>query len=267
MDVIRLHWTVHPLKDQEWYDGEVERLKDEETIAAELDINYEKSVKAVIYKEFKDAHIFEEPFTPNPHLPVVRTLDYGKTCACIFSQKDQFGNVTFFHEILLINSENPTNKLGQAIESYSADLKCAGFNDHDDPAGSHDNYNNSDETSFKIVQKYGINPDHSVSGSDSKRRLNRIEMTKHLLSEFPNGKPKLKFHSSMTNTIDAFRFGYRYDEDPRTKEVKDTICEEHPYEDVMDCVGMTLMEELTVESQSTAKVIRSRRSRNRYTGY
>lgn len=267
MDVIRLHWPIHPLKDEAWYEQEKARLKDEDIIAAELDINYEKSVRSIVFKEFQDSHIFEEPFTPNPKLPVIRTLDYGKTCACVFSQKDNFGRVTFFKEIVLIDVANPTDKLGAAIQSYSAEIKCAGFYDHDDPAGSHDNYNNADETSYQIVQKYGINPTHFVSGSDSKRRRNRIDMLKHLLSEFPEGKPKLRFHQSMIHTIEAFRFGYRYDEDPRTREIKDSIKEEHPFEDVMDCVGMTVMEQLTVQSGIDAKVIKSPRIRNKYTGY
>jgi hypothetical protein len=264
-EIISMLWHDHPEMTKEWYEGEVNRLPSDE-VAREIDINYSLSARGIIYKEFKDAHILRGKFTPSPHKKVIRFLDYGKTCAGLFSQKDEWGGITFFHEIVLIDETNPTNKLGAQIKAYSLELACDGFADHDDPAGTSDNYVNEDETSFKVVQQYGIRPTHHVQGSQQARRRNRIEMSKHMLAQFPEGKPIIRIHESCRYLIDALQSGYRYKIDNKTQEVTEEILEEHPHEDLADCFGGTLVEEFTV--QSPVKVPkRQKRRGNKYTGY
>jgi len=264
MDIIQISWKDIPGRDGAWYAFEASRMTEDE-IARELDINYEKSSRAIVYREFKEKHILRGEFKVNPHLPVIRTLDYGKTCCALFSQKDSMGRLVFFHEIVYIDIENPTNTLGKAVEAYSADLDCQGFRDFDDPAGSSDNYVNPDETSYKIVQKYGINPTHSVSGSDNKRLRNRIELVKSKLAERWEDEPVIQIHESMHYTLDALQSGYRHHEDKNTKEILDTINEQHPHEDVMDCFGITMVEALTVQKLNVPR--RQVQRGNRYTGY
>ena len=237
----------------------------EDEIARELDISYEKSSRSVVYKEFRDVHILRKPFTPNPHLPVIRTLDYGKTCCAVFSQKDPYGRITYFKEIVLENESDPTRKLARAIQTYSAELACAGFRDYDDPAGAHDNYVNQNETSFKIVQQYGINPTHTVSGASNTRLRNRVEMARHKLAEYPDGIPTIQIHESCHYLIDALQGGYRYKEDRNTKEILDVILEEHPHEDLADVFGITLVEEFTIHS-GIPLPRRTYKKRNPYTG-
>ncbi len=264
-DIISLLWHDHPEMTLEWYEGEKLRLTPD-ALAREIDINYSLSAMGVVYREFKDAHIIRGDFKINPYLPVIRCFDYGKTCCALFAQKDTFNTITFFHEILLENEEDPTNKLGRATQAYSSRFKCQGFRDHDDPAGSSDNYVNSDETSWKVIKKYGIHPTHHISGADNARRRNRVEMTKHLLSQFPEGKPLIRVHENCEGLIDALQGGYRYKMDSKTKEILDVIHEEHPHEDFADTFGIMLVEEYSVENN--LKIPKRRvRSANRYTGY
>jgi hypothetical protein len=266
VDIIQISWRDIPGRDNAWYEYEKSRMTEDE-IARELDISYEKSSRAVVFKEFKEAHILRKEYKVNPNLKVIRTLDYGKiACACLFSQKDNFGNITFFKEIVLENESDPTRKLARAVQSYSSELICQGFVDHDDPAGTTDNYVNENETSFKIVQQYGIHPTHHVSGASNTRLRNRVELAKHLLAQFPEGEPVIRIHESMTYTIDALQGGYRHREDRNTKQILDEIIEEHPHEDVADCFGITLVEELTVENQMNVPKRQSRRG-NKYTGW
>lgn len=54
IDVRSLHWTLHPEKDQAWYDNECKRRNyDAVEIAQELDINYEGSEEGILF-EFAD---------------------------------------------------------------------------------------------------------------------------------------------------------------------------------------------------------------------
>ena len=249
-----------------WYEGEKSRLPEDE-LAREIDINYALSARGIVFKEFKDGHILRKPYRVDQHLKVIRTLDYGKiTCCCLFSQKDNFGNITFFHEIVLLNESNPTRKLAQSVQAYSAELICAGFADHDDPAGTTDNYVNDEETSYKIVQQYGIRPTHHVSGASNKRLRNRVEMGRDMLGQFPEGVPRIRVHESCRYLIDALQSGYRHKVDNKTKEVLDEILEEHPHEDLADVFGMTLVEEFTVQGKLDIPK-RQARHGNRYTGY
>lgn len=264
-EVLSLLWVDHPEMTQEWYLREKARLPDD-VMAREIDINYSLSARGVVFKEFKEAHIIRGEFVLSPNLPVVRFHDYGKTYASLFSQKDNFGNLTFFHEIVGINETDPTGKQARAVVSYSANLVCQGFIDHDDPAGSSDNYVNSEETSYKVMAAHDIHPTHAVQGAHNARRRNRVDITKRKLAEFPEGSPVIRVHERCRYLIDALQSGYRYREDSKTKEITDDILEEHPHEDLADCFGGTIVEQLTVET-SLPIPRRQRRQGNPYTGY
>lgn len=71
-----LHWSLHPLKDQKWYEDE-KRRRTEEEIAQELDINYNKSVTGRVYPELSDYNFLEKQ-EYNPLQPLFITWDFGK---------------------------------------------------------------------------------------------------------------------------------------------------------------------------------------------
>ena len=50
IDVRSLHWTLHPEKDQAWYEAECKRRGDAVAIAQELDINYEGSAEGILFE-------------------------------------------------------------------------------------------------------------------------------------------------------------------------------------------------------------------------
>ncbi len=276
MKLIEVHWTAHPEKskglyfDSEgkarspWYDEQIKKKKmTPSAVAKELDLSDEMSVEGIVFSEFKDSHIARGEFTLNPHLPVIRTIDYGACCAALFSQKNPYGGIFVFHEIV-IPVEGSAPRLAKAINSYSANLVCNGFNDYDDPAGKHDGWVNG-TTSSQTMQANGINPTHKVSGASSQRRTDRIEMIHgKLMERVGNGDEMVQIHESCTNLIDSFQSGYRHPENTDGTINLDDIEEIHPYEDVMDCFGMTLMEEFTVQKLEIPK--RQVRRGNKYTG-
>jgi len=75
IEVKSLHWKLHPLKDDVWYEKQKERRLPEE-IARELDINWEGSITGRVYPELKDAvSIDNYPYLPNEALYV--SWDFG----------------------------------------------------------------------------------------------------------------------------------------------------------------------------------------------
>ncbi len=73
IDVRSLHWTLHPEKDQAWYDNECKRRNfDKVEIAQELDINYEGSSEGVLF-EFSDlkSAIHNQPVLSKERIVVV----------------------------------------------------------------------------------------------------------------------------------------------------------------------------------------------------
>jgi len=78
IDVHTLHWKLHPLKDEEWYNEQKNRRTAEE-IAQELDISYEASVTGRVYKEFDEVeHGGDERFDYTDELPVFTSWDFGE---------------------------------------------------------------------------------------------------------------------------------------------------------------------------------------------
>ena len=75
MDVLTLHWKLHPLKDQQWYEFEKARSS-EETVAQEIDLKYDKSLEGRVYREWEpDVGYYEY----NPNLALYVGADWGNS--------------------------------------------------------------------------------------------------------------------------------------------------------------------------------------------
>ncbi len=74
MDVLTLHWRLHPLKDETWYAFEKARRTEEE-VAQELDLNYEKSLEGRVYLEWQPDLGF---YPYNDNAPLFVGCDWGK---------------------------------------------------------------------------------------------------------------------------------------------------------------------------------------------
>jgi hypothetical protein len=71
-----MHWKMHPLKDEKWYEKQKLDLT-EEQIAQELDISYTKSQKGKVYKWFVANKHANESIPYNPNYLVDITCDWG----------------------------------------------------------------------------------------------------------------------------------------------------------------------------------------------
>ena len=78
--VITLHWTLHPLKDAQWYE-KAKLRKTSEEVARELDINWEGSLTSIVYPEISNAVMGEYPY--NPNYPLYVSWDFGLDCTAI----------------------------------------------------------------------------------------------------------------------------------------------------------------------------------------
>lgn len=78
IDVLTLHWKLHPLKDQQWYEFECARRTPEE-VAQELDISYNKSQEGVVYPEWSEEFIEKGLFEYDDGLPLYVGWDFGKS--------------------------------------------------------------------------------------------------------------------------------------------------------------------------------------------
>jgi len=92
IDVMTLHWRLHPLKDDEWYNYERSRRTEEE-VAQELDISYVKSQVGRVYPEWDLVEFGDYPF--DPELPLFCSWDFGKSddTAMIWWQRPREGKI------------------------------------------------------------------------------------------------------------------------------------------------------------------------------
>lgn len=74
ISLMSLIWRLHPLKDQQWYEFERTR-RDDETMAQEIDLNYERSLEGRVYLEWEPQIGF---YPYNPDYPLFVGADWGK---------------------------------------------------------------------------------------------------------------------------------------------------------------------------------------------
>jgi len=76
IEVHRVHWSKHPLKDQAWYDGEKES-RSKQDLAAEVDIDYTASISNKAWENFSyQKHVTTEELY-NTELPIIMACDFN----------------------------------------------------------------------------------------------------------------------------------------------------------------------------------------------
>ena len=92
IDKMTMHWRMHPLKDEKWYEYEKARRSDD-TVAQELDISYQKSQRGRVYPEWDLAQWGQYPY--DPEYPLFVSWDFGSSddTAIIWAQKDYEGKI------------------------------------------------------------------------------------------------------------------------------------------------------------------------------
>lgn len=229
MPRLRLHWSQHPDKTQAWYEQQAARMTVDER-ARELDINYNLSVRDRVYAEFTHAHRRE--LTYNPHGKLIRVWDFGyHTPACLWLQVDERGRLLVLRERVGQREilEGFVKRVLADTQTHYGDALAVV--DWCDPAGTQRS-DKLDETSVDILNRHKVYPQYQRTGLKE-----GIERVRHLLVQQRDGLPALLVDERhCPTTVTALEGGYRY----RPNAPEEPL-EEHPYEDVMDCLRYAAM--------------------------
>jgi hypothetical protein len=205
IDVLTLHWKLHPLKDEQWYRFECSRRSPEE-IAQELDISYSKSQEGRVYPEWGDDNVRFGLYEYDENLPLYVSWDFGKEdpTAIIWAQlkNGQLNiidcyykvgkNIDFFVPFIngYISSDfyQYTKREIEMIERHKYWKKGTHFGD---PAGRNQNQV-TDATVLSVLQEHGIVVNFNKDWQPHQKRkraaktlimkginINRNDMTEH----------------------------------------------------------------------------------------
>lgn len=252
----RVHWSEHPNKTEAWYEKEKQRMTEDE-IARELDINYHLSSRDRVFGEFTVKH--KRDLTWNPYITMIRSWDFGHHCAAVlFLQIDPFGRLQVLHEVVC--EKMPFLEFAQhVIDEGNRLFPGARYEDFADPAGNQRS-DKSALTNLEMLGEIGIYPQTQVF-----KVYDGIELLRSALIDVIEELPGLIVHERCHITIMALEGGYRY------RHGTDKILQEHPYEDVMDCLRYAACHKLDVLGRTQGKPHRTRkwdyRPNNPKTGY
>ena len=265
VEKLTIHWSVHPLKSvgltyddkgkptSPWYRLQVMTL-DKETVAAEIDIDYNASVKGIVYHDYKDMHRYgkrvgKPNLVPDPSRPMLWIFDPGLTFAALLVQKDKYGRYLCFREI--IEYEALVRDVGErVIEVSEAFEKLHGKKfDYEfcgDPAGSTRSGAGADQAEYEVFRDefdFDVETSFLSEMSTKLRIINRIEATHGRMSRMVMSlqEPTPSFLVDVDYCVtldDAYSGKYRYKVNKDTKEVDRTKVEhKQPWCDIADCAG------------------------------
>lgn len=270
--VVSLHWSQHPLKDQAWYELQKRRMTKDE-VARELDISYDHSVEGIVFGELTEQHVIKQPYQFDPMLNTIVAFDFGRTMSAILAQKDSYGRLHVFKEFVIdptgawgYKGEN-TPDLGRVVQGFLGDLDIRSRVDYVcDPAGNSPDHRTK-TTDVQILEGMGFRPLQFDKAMKMKDRLVQgVQFIKKKLGErIGDAESILIYEPGCPMLLESFRSGYRYKQD-HAGNITDTIEQEHPYEDVMDCLRYILIEKFTIQNNIQVPQRQIRRG-NAYTGY
>ncbi len=251
--VLRIHWRAHPLRDEHWYATQQKRLSVDE-LARELDINYHLSLKDRVFRNFTEANQGDfKDFQPQK---IVRSWDFGFHCpACLFLAFDSEDRLLVLREVVG-KEELLTDFAARVVALTQAEYGQVPVEDICDPAGAQRS-DKSLQTSIEILNSLGVFPFFDRASIKDGLELIRVR-----LSQLNGGQAALRVDQRCMNLIEAFEGGYRYG--PSGSEMP---LQEHPYEDVMDCLRYAVMQKCRLPSNKPVRKSRPYRPANRYTGY
>lgn len=98
INVKRVHWKEHPLKDQKWYAREKKRRSPQD-LAAEVDIDYTASITDKAYEAFNyNTHTDGNVYIDN-HLPIILMCDFNIDPMCWCLGQEIKGTLYVFDEL------------------------------------------------------------------------------------------------------------------------------------------------------------------------
>lgn len=264
VEKMRLHWVLHPLKaagleydengnpTSPWYRNEVEGLSAEE-IAGELNIDYNASVKGIVYHDYKEPHKYGKLWNRPNLIPIAGChllwiLDPGLTFAALMMQRDKYNRLLCFREIVMTNAL--IRDVADEIQVVTADFKNK-YGDFvvdyaGDPAGGTRAGAGADQAEYDILRnEYDMDVDSTfMSETPARLRIpNRIEAVHGRLGKWvmqlQNPTPSLLVDVDFCPVLDEAMSGhYRYktNKDREYTQNKD-VEHRQPWCDIADCVG------------------------------
>lgn len=236
-----LWWPIHPGKGRKEYIAAKEE-KSEDKLASEWDINYSLSVSGRVFSQFKEhRHVCKDKVNPfDRRYRLYRIWDFGRVNATLYLQVDEYNRKRVLLERLLTDSNTP-DQVEVAKQDEAEFFRGARIIDICDPAGSYkDERGNS--TDVEILEANHIYPefDRILHLPHQNRKKRALEMIKVDLQKSPRGEDAFKMWVPQDNVgcptlKKAFEGGYAYKKDI-SGNLLDKINEQHPYEDVMDCL-------------------------------
>lgn len=235
--VITLHWKLHPFKSLDWYNKEkLRRTKDE--IARELDINYIFSVEGKVYKDFDYPVHVRQNITLDKTLPLIRAWDFGLNPAVVFSQIDKNGQWRIIDEIVPDLDVKPTISqfIPDVIAYCNKHYNEYRFEDVCDIAGRQRS-SHTGKTDIDWLTSFGVYPRTNFVKIEEGINL----VASKMIVKTADQEPCFLVSQDCTTVIEALNGGYKRKK-PVCKGQETPPDQEHPYEDVMDCIRYTAWE-------------------------
>lgn len=198
---LTLHWTLHPVfskglytteigKEQSpWYDNQVERSVDEQSVAQELDINYDVAMAGKVFPTFDPDINITPDAKYNPKLPLYIAWDFGLDSTAIlwihydpekhlFYIFDEYVNksIDIYHYIDILDSKE-----------YKSGIHFG------DPHSGENRQLTSGQSPATILRRYGI-----VFRSQRTKITTRVAAGRNMLSA-------VRVSPECQLTIDMFR--------------------------------------------------------------
>lgn len=246
IDKLTMHWSEHPLKDQEWYNYECARRTSEE-IAQELDISYSKSKTGRVYPEWNEDNVIEGRYEYDENLPLYVSWDFGKSddTAIIWCQPGRDGlriidvyrntgkNIDFYIPLItgLIDGESKYLYNEEDLDMIHQHRNWKRATHFGDPAGRFQN-SVTDDTVVSVLRRFGINVNFKDSWKEFKYRkpaakrlimdriyLNSNSRTKYfsmcmIQSSYPevkvNGVPEVRTEKPKHDSNSHYRSSFEY---------------------------------------------------------
>ena len=255
--VYRVHWTLHPLKaaglstdengqpTSPWYRMQCSKLSPEQ-VASEIDIKYDVSTKARIFYDFLEIHRVKK-LEPVRGSRIIRVWDPGQTFAVLFMQIDRHQRCLVLREEIFEHADihDVAQEVIQISQQYYSDFE---FDDCGDPAGANRTNSAQEAPEYQILNEYDIFVDYFyVQEMQARARVkSRIQAIRNKLRELCTsptcpGPSFLIDETRCPKLAEAMSEKYRWKIDRITKKPLDIVDEQHPWEDVVDCLGYGLL--------------------------
>ena len=130
--VIELHYSANPTKDEEWMEREKPNY-DDALWEREYELNPDAVEGDKVYRNFNKKIMIKENLGLVPHLPIIRSWDFGAKSACVLAQYDEkrkmykvYREIYQDHSdsdrlVLLVNSET-VSFIPKSFSSYIVDV-------------------------------------------------------------------------------------------------------------------------------------------------